>query len=43
MILHRRVRGFIFSRGMGLMDGAMISLLIVVDIGVEVGGGLGMK
>ena len=40
MIEKRRERGFIYQRGMGLMDGAIIALLIVADVTVEVDGGL---
>ena len=40
MIEKRRERGFIYRRGCGVMEVAMIALLIVVDVGVEVGGEL---
>ena len=33
-------RGFIYRRGLSVLDGAMIALLIVVDVCVEVAGGL---
>ena len=40
MIENRRERGFIYRRGMGVMEGAVMALLIVVVDGVEFGGGL---
>ena len=40
MIEKRRERRFIYRRGWGVLDGAVMALLTVVDLGVEVGGGL---
>ena len=40
MIENRREKGFIYRRGWDVMDGAMMALLILVDVSFEVGGGL---
>ena len=37
MIENRRERGFIYRRGMGVMEGAVMALLRLVDVTAEVG------
>ena len=43
MIEKRRERGLIYRRGWGVMDGAVMALMIVVDVGVEVCWGLAIE